>query len=111
MSDNLSNLNRRRVPRFVVNELVAVKFGENAQQQVTGTCRDVSVGGMYFWVDHRFKPGTHLEFLLDLPSQTMLIQPIRLKGTGTVLRIETLPGQKQLGVGVTFNHVEVVAHA
>jgi hypothetical protein len=98
---------RRRLPRFVVEQLVSLTIHEETPQQTTGTCRDVSTGGMYCLVNVKIAAGTKLDFLLNLPSEAMLVQPVRLRGSGQVVRVFHDVADKRWGLGIRFDSVHL----
>ncbi len=98
---------RRRVPRFAVEELVSLTLHDDHEQQATGTCKDVSTGGMFCWVSVKATPGTRLDFLLNLPSEAMLVQPVRLRGTGRIVRVAHETEAKRYGLGIAFDSVHL----
>ena len=101
---------RRRVPRFSVEELVTLKLLEGNGEVVTGTCRDVSVGGMFCQIPAPVPAGRTLEFTLNLPSDTMLAQPVRLRGHGKVVRVSPVD-PKAFGVAISFSAAEVLPNS
>jgi hypothetical protein len=98
---------RRRLPRFVVEQLVSLTILEDKPQQTTGTCRDVSTGGMFCYVNRKVPNGTKIDFLLNLPSEAMLVQPVRLRGTGEVVRGFYDAANNRYGVGIRFDSVHL----
>src|SRR5688572_12036458 len=91
---------RRHLPRFSVEELVSLSFESS---QLTGTCKDVSTEGMYCLVKLKIARGSKVQFLLNLPSEAMLIQPVRLQGTGHVVRVHHDAADANYGVGICFD--------
>ena len=98
---------RRRLPRFVVEQLVSLTIHDEASQQTTGTCRDVSTGGMFCFVNVKVPTGVKVEFLLNLPSEAMLVQPVRLRGTGQVVRVFHDQPEKRYGLGIRFDSIHL----
>ena len=98
---------RRRLPRFVVEQLVSLTIHEDTPHQTTGTCRDVSTGGMFCLVNLKVSTGAKIDFLLNLPSEAMLVQPVRLRGTGQVVRVSFDAPEKRYGLGIRFDSVQL----
>ena len=89
-------------------------FNERAHEEDTFT-RDVSSNGVFFYLDGYIQnhPGEHesIEFTLTLPLSSALAPDIRVRYTGEVVRIETLPDGK-LGVAARMiGHEFVPAEA
>ncbi|MGE0406751.1 MAG: PilZ domain-containing protein [Candidatus Korobacteraceae bacterium] len=97
---------RRRLPRFDVEQLVSLTFHGDKVKPITGTCKDVSTAGMYCLVDLKIANGVKVDFLLNLPSEAMLVQPVRLRGTGEVVRVFHAP-DKHYGLGIRFDSVHL----
>jgi hypothetical protein len=68
--------------------------------------RDVSTSGMFVFMDHPLAPGSSTEFTLVL-QQAAAEGPVRLRGNGTVVRVEQEEGR--LGIAVHFDTVEIAA--
>ena len=85
-------------------------FNENPHDEVTFT-RDVSSSGVFFYLDGYFHdhPGERepIEFTLTLPLNSTLAPEIKVRYTGEVVRVETLPDGK-LGVAAKMMGHEFV---
>jgi hypothetical protein len=98
---------RRRVPRFDV--AVSVKLVmPDCGRELTGTCKNVSAGGMLCYVGALLESGRELQFALRLPANTMLEQPSYLRGQGSVVRVYRGEGE-QVGLGIIFERAEFEA--
>ena len=107
MSSPFHRWERRRLPRFIVEQLVSLTIHGETVHQTTGTCRDVSTGGMFCLVKEKVSNGAKIEFLLNLPSEAMMVQPVRLRGTGEVVRIFYDAPDKRYGLGIRFDSVNL----
>ena len=106
-----SSAERRIAPRFPMRLPMKVTFfNENAHEEVTFT-RDVSSSGVFFYLDGYFQnhPGERepIEFTLTLPLNSTLAPEIKVRYTGEVVRVETLPDGK-LGVAAKMMGHEFV---
>jgi hypothetical protein len=106
---------RRAAPRFPMRLPMKVKFFNEQPHEENTFTRDVSSGGVFFYLDGFIQnhPGEQesIEFTLTLPLSSALAPDIRVRYTGQVVRIETLPDGK-LGVAARMiGHEFVPAEA
>ncbi len=86
---------------------VRLVFADSGQE-ITGTCKNVSTGGMLCYVGTLLESGRELRFALRLPPDTMLAKPALLRGQGSVVRV--YPGDnEQVGLGILFETAEFEA--
>lgn len=98
---------RRRVPRFDVDVSVKLQVPDSAQE-ITGTCKNVSTGGMLCFVSTLPASGRELLFAVRLPADTLLATPGLLRGLGSVVRVYP-GGGEQIGLGILFETAEFEA--
>jgi len=97
---------RRRVPRFDVAVSVTLTLLD-CNREVIGTCKNVSAGGMFCYVGEPLESARELKFAARLPANTMLAQPVRLRGRGRVVRTEGDDNGNTHGLGIAFQAAEV----
>ena len=92
---------RRIAPRFPMRLPMKVRFFNESPHEETTFTRDVSSSGVFFYLDGYIQnhPGERepIEFTLTLPLNSAMAPEIKVRYTGEVVRIETLPDGK-LGV-------------
>jgi hypothetical protein len=77
---------RRTNRRFPLTLPVLAKC---AGGEVLTQTRDISSRGICFFASHEFPVGSTLEFVLTLPAEMTLTEPIRISCTGRVVRVES----------------------
>ena len=85
---------QRKAERFYGQIPVELKQG-------TGLTRDCSTSGIYFVTDQKFSVGEQVELALLL-DHTGLGQPIRLRCSGEIVRLEA--DHKRTGVAVAIRY-------
>src|SRR5438045_9294786 len=75
---------QRSMRRFAMQLPVEVK---NGTADVIATTRDVSAKGIFLFLDHDIAPDSPIEFTLTLPPEVTMTQAMRVKCSGTVIRV------------------------
>lgn len=97
---------KRGTRRFSLDLPISVKFLENGTYEVTGRTRDVSSRGVFFYVNSNIQEGAAIDFVMTLPTEITLTDPIRVRCSGKVTRVEiTSSGQ---GVAVAIDKYDFV---
>lgn len=97
---------KRSIRRFLLDLPISVKFLDNGKHEIAGRTRDVSARGVYMYLETEIRPDAPIEFVMTLPPEITLSGPIRVRCTGTVLRVDK-SGTEQ-GVAVTINKYDFV---
>jgi hypothetical protein len=83
-----------------------VKFLDNGKRELAGHTRDVSSRGVFMYLDTDITAGAAIEFVMTLPPEITLADPIRVRCTGKILRLDkAAQGQ---GVAVTIEKYDFV---
>lgn len=98
---------RRANRRFSLDLPIIVKFVDNQVHDMRGQTRDVSSRGVFFYVSSRLKEGAAIEFVMTLPSEITLAEPIRVRCFGKIMRLEQEAGK--LGVAVAIEKYDFVS--
>lgn len=91
---------KRANRRFSLDLPVVVKFLENGTYEVSGRTRDVSSRGVFFYVNSEIREGASIEFIMTLPSEITLTDPIRVQCTGKVVRVDRGAGEQGVAVAI-----------
>jgi PilZ domain len=83
-----------------------VKFLDTGKREVAGHTRDVSSRGVFMYLETDIRVGAAIEFIMTLPPEITLADPIRVRCTGRVLRIDKT-GHEQ-GVAVAIDKYDFV---
>ncbi|MBZ5531772.1 MAG: hypothetical protein LAO20_10100 [Acidobacteriia bacterium] len=98
--------------RFSLDLPISVKYLDNTRSEVAGRTRDVSSRGIYMFVAAPMAQGAAIEFVMTLPSEITLTEPVRVHCRGRILRVEqTAPEQGAAvaqGVAVAIDKYDFV---
>ena len=100
---------KRAARRFSMDLPIAVKFLDNGTYEVAGHTRDVSSHGVFIFLNSDVSVGTGIEFVLTLPSEITLADPVRVRCKGRVVRVDRT-GREQ-GVAVAIEKYDFVRNA
>lgn len=91
---------KRSVRRFALNLPVKLKNGSSAGEELLGQTRDVSSRGAFVHIESPLAEGALVEFMMTLPAEITLADPIRVRCHGKVLRVEN--GASDPGIAVAI---------
>ena len=100
---------KRTTRRFSLDLPITVKFLDNGTYEVTGRTRDVSSRGVFFYVGSEINEGSPIEFVMTLPPEITLTDPIRVHCTGKVVRVDRTAHDQ--GVAVAIDKYDFVREA
>jgi hypothetical protein len=100
-------LDKRSTRRFSLDLPISVKFLDNGKRELAGHTRDVSSRGVFIYLDTEIAAGAIIEFVMTLPTEITLSNPIRVRCTGKVLRVDKA-GQEQ-GVAIAIDKYDFVS--
>lgn len=98
---------KRTTRRFSLDLPISVKFLDNGRRELAGHTRNVSSRGVFMYVDAEISAGAAIEFVMMLPPEITLADPIRVRCTGRVLRVDK--SEQEQGVAVTIDKYEFVS--
>jgi hypothetical protein len=98
---------KRSSRRVKVKASVPVKVVESVEAQV----RDVSMRGVYVYLQSRVSVGSALELVLPLPEGVMGEEPVWIRCTCRVVRVEEAPGGGEFGVAAMIEDYEALEQA
>lgn len=92
---------RRRWPRILFEQTVALKVRQDIVRELTGTSRDLSAGGMFLHVYKEVPKGATVELLFAVPPGLQLERrPVVM--SGTVVRVEQSFPNGRYGIAIAF---------
>jgi len=97
---------KRSTRRFSLYLPISVKFLDSGRREVAGHTRDVSSRGVFMYLDTEIRAGAAIEFVMTLPPEIKLSDPISVRCTGSVLRVDKA-GHEQ-GVAVAIDKYDFV---
>jgi PilZ domain len=86
---------------------VTAKSGERVD--ATAESRDVSSHGICFYCDAALEPESAIEFTLTLPAEITMTEPLQVRCSGTVVRVDGRSGEGKFAVAAVINNYEFVA--
>ena len=91
---------KRGTRRFALRLPISVTFLDNGTYEVTGRTRDVSSRGAFFYVNSDIQGGAAIEFLMTLPTEITLTEPIRVRCSGKVVRVDKTGAEQGVAVAI-----------
>ena len=92
---------QRSTRRFSLDLPITVKFpNHGAAGDVAGHTRDVSSRGVFFYMNSEIEEGNSIDFVMTLPSEITLSDPVRVHCTGRVVRVSQAGGEQGVAVAI-----------
>jgi hypothetical protein len=98
---------KRTTRRFSLDLPISVKSTDNVETALKGKTRDVSSHGVFMYLNSEIAEGAGLEFVMTLPSEVTLAEPIRVRCKGRVLRVQKT--DRAQGIAVSIDRYDFVA--
>ena len=92
--------------RFDMRLPASVRVAGQGLRDLSTETQNVSARGVFFYLDRPLADGTRLEVTMTFPSHVTLTQPVRVRFTARVVRVETLPAQSGIGVAAMIEEYE-----
>ncbi len=84
---------------------VSVTVSNGGRHEEVCVTRDVSSRGIFFYSDTPMRAGADIEYTLTLPREILLMEPVRIRYRGKVVRVEP-DATLQYGVAATVHRFE-----
>jgi hypothetical protein len=97
---------KRSTRRFLLELPIAISYAGNTMAEPVAQSRDVSSRGVFMYVNSEFAEGVPVEFVMTLPHEVTLAEPIRVRCTGHVLRMENRDHRQ--GVAVSIENYDFI---
>jgi hypothetical protein len=97
---------KRSTRRFSLELPISITYAGSSSADLSAQSRDVSSRGVFMYVNSDFAEGVSLQFIMTLPREITLAEPIRVRCTGRVLRIENKDHRQ--GVAVSIENYDFV---
>ncbi len=102
---NTADVERRTTRRFA--STVPVHTTDPSQGTVIGLTRDLSLGGIYFYVENGlWREGSSIEYVIQLPEGLTLTDAMWVMCFGTIYRIDRVG--TRLGIAAKVECIEVL---
>jgi hypothetical protein len=104
MAEPQMQAEKRSTRRFAFNLPVMVKKLGGGIRELQGYTRDVSSRGAFVYLSSEAEEGTAIEFVMTLPAEVTMAEPIRVSCSGRVLRVER--SEKKQGIAVVIERYD-----
>jgi len=91
---------KRSTRRFSLELPITVSYPGTGAPELLAQSRDVSSRGVFMYVDSEFPEGSMIEFVMTLPPEITLADPIRVRCAGRVLRRENNDHRQGIAVSI-----------
>jgi PilZ domain len=99
---------KRAIRRFALQLPVTITAKSGEKMRVTAESRDVSSHGICFFCDSAMEPESAIEFTLTLPSEVTMSEPLAVRCSGKVVRVERQP-QNRFAVAAAITNYEFLS--
>lgn len=98
---------KRNIKRFSLSlPIVVRKLGEGSGE-FRGVTRDVSARGVFVYMESNAEEGSGIEFLMTLPTEVTLAEPIHVLCSGRIVRVERSEEKHGIAVAIEkYNFIE-----
>ncbi len=79
--------------------------GQGLRDLLTET-QNVSARGVFFYLDRPLAEGMRIEVTMTFPPHVTLTEPVRVRFTARVVRVETSPAHSSIGVAAMIEEYE-----
>lgn len=100
---------KRAIRRFMLQLPVTVTAKSGERIETTAESRDVSSHGICFYCDAALEPESAIEFTLTLPTEVTMTEPLQVRCSGRVVRVENSSGSGKFAVAAVINNYDFVA--
>ena len=97
---------RRTMRRFDMRLPANIKLTGGAIDELLTETQNVSARGVYFYLDRPVAPGTRLEVTLTFPPHVTLTEPVRVRFTARVVRVDAPLPVSRIGVAALIEEYE-----
>jgi hypothetical protein len=91
---------KRSTRRFLLELPITINYAGSTAAELSAQTRDVSSRGVFMYVNSEFAEGAALEFVMTLPHEVTLADPIRVRCSGRVLRVENRDNRQGVAVSI-----------
>ena len=86
--NDASSSEKRAIRRFALQLPVTITGHSGESVPTPAESRDVSSHGICFYCDSEMQADSPIEFILTLPSEITMAEPLSVRCTGTVMRVD-----------------------
>lgn len=92
--------------RFDMRLPASVRVAGNGLRDLLTETQNVSARGVFFYLDRPLAEGTRIEVTMTFPPHVTLTEPVRVRFTAKVVRIENPQSDSNIGVAAMIEEYE-----
>jgi hypothetical protein len=97
---------RRTMRRFAMRLPALIRLGDRAPDEVFTETQNVSARGVFFYLDRAVPEGTRIEVTMTFPPHVTLTDPVRVRFTARVVRVEAPLPVSRVGIAALIEEYE-----
>jgi PilZ domain len=97
---------RRTMRRFDMRLPASVRIAGNGLRDLITETQNVSARGVFFYLDRPLAHGARIEVTMTFPPHVTLTEPVRVRFTARVVRVETSHSASSIGVAAMIEEYE-----
>jgi PilZ domain len=97
---------RRTMRRFDMRLPASVRVAGNGLRDLVTETQNVSARGVFFYLDRPLAEGARIEVTMTFPPHVTLTEPVRVRFTARVVRIENPQSVSSIGVAAMIEEYE-----
>jgi hypothetical protein len=97
---------RRTMRRFDMRLPASVRVSGNGLRDLMTETQNVSARGVFFYLDRPLAEGARIEVTMTFPPHVTLTEPVRVRFTARVVRVETSHSVTGVGVAAMIEEYE-----
>jgi hypothetical protein len=97
---------RRTMRRFDMRLPASVRVAGNGLNGLLTETQNVSARGVFFYLDRPLAEGARIEVTMTFPPHVTLTEPVRVRFTARVVRVENSQSASSIGVAAMIEEYE-----
>jgi PilZ domain len=97
---------RRTMRRFDMRLPASVRIAGNGLRDLMTETQNVSARGVFFYLDRPLAEGARIEVTMTFPPHVTLTEPVRVRFTARVVRVENSHSASSIGVAAMIEEYE-----
>jgi PilZ domain len=97
---------RRTMRRFDMRLPASVRVAGNGLRDLMTETQNVSARGVFFYLDRPLAEGSRIEVTMTFPPHVTLTEPVRVRFTARVVRVENPQSGSSIGVAAMIEEYE-----
>jgi hypothetical protein len=97
---------RRTMRRFDMRLPASVRVAGNGLRDLMTETQNVSARGVFFYLDRPLAEGARIEVTMTFPPHVTLTEPVRVRFTARVVRVENSQSVSSIGVAAMIEEYE-----